>query len=366
MPPIRFERRRLDPDNPCEAACAADLNGDGIPDILCGEFWYPGPDFNRRCPVAPLKLIDGEYYDFFAAIPLDVNGDGFPDIITGGWWGKTLRWLENPGGDPAKPWTEHPIAEIGSIETIRAWDLDGDGIPEIVPNTPGGPQLVFKLETDSRGQPAGKFRRYEIFPGPAGHGLGCGDINGDGRPDLVLAGGWLEAPVSPWDTPWTFHPEFQLGAAGVPIIAADINGDGTTELVVGQAHGYGLHWWEQYPGNDGTRQWRRRPIDPENSQYHDLHWLDLDGDGTPELITGKRVRAHCGRDPGSSDPAGVYYFKWTGESFAKQVIAYGPLPGNGAGCGIFSAIADLDGDGKPDLIAPGKDGLDLFLNRGCG
>ena len=94
-----------------------------------------------------------------------------------------------------------------------------------------------------------------------------------------------------------------------------------------------------------------------------MHWVDIDGDGAPELITGKRYRAHCGNDPGSDDDIGIYYFKWNGESFSKQVIAYGP-PGTGAGCGIFFTIVDLNGNGRPDIVAPGKDGLYLFENLG--
>jgi len=363
MPALLFERRTIDPDNRCEAACFVDIDRDGVLDILCGEYWYPGPDFSEKCPVAPLELIEGEYYDFFSAIPLDVNGDGFPDIITGGWWGRTLRRLENPRGDRGKAWAVHPIAEIGNIETTRAWDVDGDGVLEIVPNTPGGPLCVFKLETDPDGRPSGRFRRYEVFPGPSGHGLGFGDVNGDGRPDFVLSGGWLEAPEDPWTQPWTFHPEFNLGSASVPIIVADVNGDALPDLIVGQAHGYGLDWWEQQIDCSGKRQWIRRPIDPFNSQYHDMRRIDIDGDGAPELVTGKRYRAHCGRDPGSGDPLGLYYFKWAGECFVKQVIAYGPFP-QGAGCGIFFDTADVNGDGRPDILAPGKDGLHLFLNRG--
>ena len=113
----------------------------------------------------------------------------------------------------------------------------------------------------------------------------------------------------------------------------------------------------------GGRTWIRHPIDPYNSQYHDLQWADIDGDGECELVTGKRYRAHNGRDPGAYDELGLYYFKWNGESFAKQVISHGPI-GIGAGCGIFFSIADLNGNGRLDIVAPGKDGLVGFENLG--
>ncbi|NOY82973.1 MAG: VCBS repeat-containing protein [Kiritimatiellaeota bacterium] len=364
MQPVRFEKRLIAEER-YEAAAVFDVNNDGVPDIVSGAWWYPGPDFTRREPVSPLDVIDGEYYDCFAHIPVDVNGDGYLDFVTGGWWGKTLRWHENPRGTAGAEWPVHEIAEVGNIETIRAWDVDGDGELEIVPNTPGGPLRIFKLVKDNTGRATGEFRSQRLFDGPCGHGLGFGDINNDGRPDFVLAKGWLEAPENPVGGTWTFHPEFDLGSASVPILVADVNGDGLNDLIVGQAHGYGLDWWEQQVECNGTRRWIRHPIDPYCSQYHDLRWLDADGDGQAELITGKRYRAHCGRDPGGADPVGVYCFKWTGENFAKQVIDYGP-PSQGAGCGIFFAMADLNGDGRPDLVAPGKDGLHLFRNTTGG
>ena len=91
--------------------------------------------------------------------------------------------------------------------------------------------------------------------------------------------------------------------------------------------------------------------------------MNIDGDGECELVTGKRFRAHCGNDPGGCDDLGIYYFKWDSESFSKQVIDYGPA-GEGAGCGIFFCIADLNANGLPDIVAPGKDGLHVFENLG--
>jgi len=208
----------------------------------------------------------------------------------------------------------------------------------------------------------GEFKKYTLWEGEQGHGLGCGDIAGNGRMDIVLRGGWAECPERPLEEPWTFHEAFDLGSASVPIIVADVNGDGLADIIVGQAHDYGLHWWEQLK-EGGNRKWVRRAIDPFVSQYHDMQWVDIDGDGECELVTGKRYRAHCGNDPGALDPVGIYYFKWTGESFSKQVIDHGP-PGSATGCGIHFAIADLTGDGRLDIIAPGKDGLWVFFNEG--
>jgi len=360
MPPLRFQKVMIS-DERYESAAVFDVNNDGVPDIVSGAYWYPGPNFDRKCKIGEVKAY-GEYFDDFSTIPMDVNGDGYTDFVTGGWWGDTIRWRENPKGDPDKPWAEHVIAHTGNVETARAWDVDGDGRLEIVPNTPGGPQRFYKLIVDQAGKGTGRFSEHVAYDQPSGHGLGFGDINGDGRGEIVLAKGWLEAPKDPLNQRWTFHKDFDLGSASIPILVVDVNGDGLNDLIVGQAHGYGLDWYEQRV-EGGRRTWIKHPIDPFNSQYHDLIWADIDGDGQCELITGKRYRAHCGHDPGEYDPVGLYYFKWTGEGFVKQVIDYGPAR-IGKGCGIFFQVVDIDGDGRLDIVAPGKDGLFLFRNLG--
>lgn len=346
-----------------ESVGVFDVTGDGRLNIVSGAYWYETPDIRTRHPIGEVLAVD-EYYDDFSTIPMDVNGNGRLDFITGGWWGDTLRWRENPG-DMDATWPEHVIAHTGNVETTRAWDVDGDGTLEIVPNTPGGPLVIYKLVTDANGRGTGTFTAHTLYPEAQGHGLGFGDINGNGRGDFVLHNGWLEAPPDPYHAPWIFHPEFELGPmASIPILVVDVNGNGLSDLIVGNAHGYGLDWWEQCQAPDGSRCWQRHPIDPFNSQYHDLHWVDLDGDGACELVTGKRYRAHCGNDPGAFDDVGIYYFKWTGEGFVKQVIDYGP-PGRGKGCGIAFAVADITGNGRLDILAPGKDGLYLYENLGA-
>lgn len=358
--PVRFNKRLI-ADERYESAGIFDVDGDGVPDIVSGAYWYKGPAFETRHPIGELQPI-GEYFDDFSTIPIDVNGDGRPDFITGGWWGNTLRWRENPG-DPEAEWPEHVIAETGNVETTRAWDVDGDGLLEIVPNCPGEPVKVFKLNTGPDGKGNGTFAVHRISDAPQGHGLGCGDIAGNGRMDIVLSGGWLEAPEDTYGGSWVFHEDFALlRAASVPILVVDVNGDGINDLIVGGGHSYGLDWWEQRR-DGGKRSWIRHPIDPYNSQYHDLQWLDVDGDGDCELVTGMRYRAHCGNDPGANDDIGIYYFKWNGESFTKNVIDHGSAR-VGTGVGIHFACADLSGNGYPDIVAPGKDGLYLFTNEG--
>jgi len=346
---LKFKKQLIDKVS-YEAASAFDVNRDGKLDIISGEYWYEAPDWKKHkiCTVQR----EGEYYDDFSDIPLDVNGNGYMDIITGGWWGRTLRWRENPLGK-LKEWKVHDIDECGSIETTRTFDIDNDGIPEIIPNTPGEPQVFYKLILDSKGKGIGKFKKYVLMDKPSGHGLGFGDIDGDGRVDIVLKNGWLKASEDTLRGKWIFHEEFDLGSASIPVIVYDVNSDGFNDLIVGQAHDYGLCWWEQKRGSQGKRTWIKHDIDPESSQYHDLQMADIDNDGELELITGKRYRAHCGHDPGANDPVGLYYFKINKGNFEKNIIDYGP-PDKASGVGIYFAIADLNGNGWPDIVAPGE------------
>ncbi len=362
--PVKWMKRLIAAEA-FESAGVWDVNGDGVLDIVSGAFWYEGPDFKMRHVIGGAARF-GDYYDDFSTIALDITGDGRLDFVTGGWWGETLRWRENIVGTGRDgDWPAHDIAQTGSIETTRAWDVDGDGEREIVPNTPNNPLVVYKLRRDESG--AGTFSAHMIYASPQGHGLGFGDITGDGRGDFILNNGWLEAPQESDSLTgaWTFHPDFDLGRdASVPILVADVNRDGLNDLIVGRSHSYGLDWWEQGLDANGARTWTRHPIDPFNSEYHDLFWADIDDDGENELVTGVRYQAHPNeQDPGGFDDVGIYYFKWTGENFAKQVISHGPI-GVGAGCGIHFALADLRGTGRLDVIAPGKDGLHVFYNEG--
>jgi len=366
--PLKWSRVWIS-DETYESAGVFDVNNNGVPDIVSGGFWYQGPDFRQKHIIGVVQQ-QGEYFDDFSTIAMDVNGNGYTDFVTGGWWGGNIRWRENPKGDSGKQWEEHVIAETGQVETTRAWDIDGDGLLEVVPNTPAAQDVrIFKLKTDSKGNGIGEFIQHTIFTFPEkqtqGHGLGCGDIAGNGRMDIILNAGWLECPKDPFKDEWVWHPDFgEFGwwSSSVPMLVVGLNGDGINEIIVGNGHGYGLLWLEQKREGD-KRTWTKHEIDPLNAQYHDMMWVDIDGDGQCELVTGKRHRAHCGNDPGEWDDLGIYYFKWTGAGFAKQVIDYGPI-GESQGCGIHFAVADLRGIGRLDIVAPGKDGLYVYFNEG--
>ncbi len=358
---IRFRKQMVAAES-FETAGVFDVNKDKQMDIVSGAFWYEGPGFLKRHYIGSPSRF-GEYYDDFSTIPMDVDGDGWTDFITGGWTDSAIYWRRNPGNNKGT-WKNIIIGKTGNVETTRAWDIDGDGKQEIVSNNPGQPLKVFKLNLDAQGKGTGTFTAYEIWSRQS-HGLGAGDLNNDGRIDLILDNGWLEAPVQPFKQTWIFHPELDLQAASIPIIVTDINGDGANDFIAGKAHDYGLYWYEQSKNADNKRVWKTHPIDLNNSQFHTMEWDDLDNDGKPELITGKRYRAHNNGDPGAKDPLGLYYYQWNGESFTKQIISYGKF-GEGKGTGIYFQIADLQNDGRKDVVVAGKEGLFIFYNEGTG
>jgi hypothetical protein len=351
---IQWQKIKLSEER-YESAGVFDVDNDGVLDIVSGGFWYQGPDWTKHklCDV----MAEGEYYDDFSTIPFDVDGDEYLDVVTGGWFGEELVWRQNPKGRPVE-WQTHLIYRTGNVETTRAWDVDGDGELEICPNTPGAGLTFFKHNKSTGG-----FDRIVVSESPQGHGLGFGDVLGNGKGCFVVRNGFWEPQGDPLRDPWTFHPEFELGTASVPIVVADVNQDGVNEIVVGQAHGYGLDYYAPTQDAQGGRTWTKHPIDPWFSQYHDMIWIDVDDDGENELVTGCRHRAHNGAEPGEDDIVGLFIFKWNGESFTKQVVDYGPVP-NHSGTGIFFQVADLDGNGLLDIVAPGKEGLYIFRNLG--
>lgn len=358
---IRFRKQMVAAES-FESAGVFDVNNDKQPDIVSGAFWYEGPGFLKRHYIGNPSRF-GEYYDDFSTIPMDVDGDGWTDFITGGWTDSAIYWRRNPGNNKDH-WKNIVIGKTGNVETTRAWDIDGDGRQEIISNNPGQPLKVFKLNVDAQGKGMGTFTTHEIWNRQS-HGLGAGDLNSDGRIDLMLDNGWLEAPVQPFKQTWIFHPEYNLQAASIPIIVTDVNGDGRNDFIAGKAHDYGLYWYEQSKDANNKRIWKTHPIDLDNSQFHTMEWDDLDNDGKPELITGKRYRAHNDGDPGPNDPLGLYYYQWNGESFTKQIISYGKF-GEGKGTGIYFQIVDLQNDGRKDIVVAGKEGLFIFYNEGNG
>jgi hypothetical protein len=350
---VPFKKHVINADSVCESAGVLDVNRDGVLDILCGEYWYEGPSWKKHF-VRKIPVQDG-YMDDFATAPIDVNKDGWTDVVSVTWFSKKISWIENPKGKDV-PWTEHVVENPGNCETAIACDVDRDGNLDVLPNLA---QLTAWYERVGEGEKA-TLARHVVDPARGGHGIGFGDVNADGRGDIIVPHGWYEAPPDPRKGTWQLHDEFNLGPCSIPVAVHDFNGDGLADIFWGMGHNYGVLWLEQGNDPDGKRTWKRHEIDKSWSQAHAIILADLDRDGQPEAVTGKRYYAHNGHDPGGNDPLIVCYYRWSPEKkeFDKCVIDQGTK----AGFGLFQAVTDMDGDGDPDIVAPGKSGLYLFEN----
>jgi hypothetical protein len=347
-PDIVFERQMIDPDS-SETAAVADINGDGKPDIVSGENWYEGPKWVRhRFRQIPFT---NNYLDDFSDLPLDVNGDGAVDIVSCSWFSKRLYWSENPG-QKGGPWKDHPVETRFPIEFAFLVDLDNDGrAREVLPEFGDAKAPLTWYEARDGG-----LAPHVVADHSFGHGIGAGDVNKDGRTDILTPAGWFEAPADPRSGNWVFHGDFQLGDVGF-IHVLDVNGDGRPDLVTPLAHNYGIFWMEQ----TAQGAWVKHMIDDSWSQAHSLVLADLNGDGRVDLVTGKRFMAHNGRDPGEREPLGIYWYEYWktpagAVEWGKHLIDYGGR----AGGGMQVTVAKLEPGRGPDVIVGGKSGLFLF------
>jgi FG-GAP-like repeat len=372
----KWKQHTINGKSEFEAAGVFDVDNDGKLDIVSGDTWYQAPDW-KPFHVRDVKR-QGSYFNDFATLPLDVNGDGRTDFVTCSYFARDVGWVENPGKVGAD-WSYHKVDVPGNIEAAWSVDLSGDGIADVLPNTVN---TVVWYEVKKKGDGRGfELKKHDLGKEAAGHGVGSGDVNGDGRIDLLTPKGWFEAPADPSSGSWTWHPDWQLGATGIQILARDVDGDGLSDIVYGMGHNYGLFWLHHTKGTGGESTWTKQTIDNSVASVHALMWADIDGDGKAhELLTGKRVYAHE-IEPGATDGSLVawYAFDPAAKSWVKHVIFQGEpaknapakggdrlalrdFPPGTAGTGLQMTAIDIDRDGDLDLVCPGKSGLYLFEN----
>lgn len=357
-----------------EGANAADINQDGKTDLIYGPHWYAGPDFKERHEIYPAKPQPMKRYaNNFFAWPHDFNGDGWIDVLVVGLPGTPAFLYENPTDQALdKPWKKHQVFDSVSNESPQLTNLVGDQRPELVCTHRG----MFGYLAVNWEQP---FSAWKFVPISGrvtamrfGHGLGIGDINGDGRMDVLSAGGWIEQPDNP-DGLWKAHVvKFSNSYGGAEIYAYDVDGDGDNDVITSMAaHDFGLAWYEQYQNQDGKRAFREHLImgarKDQNrygvvfSELHSVGFADMDGDGLKDIITGKTYYSHHEKSPQWDAGAVVYWFRLVRNSDGVNWVPY--QAGIDTGIGRQITVADVNQDQLPDIVVGGMKGGHVLIQE---
>ena len=355
-----------------EGAHYADFNKDGKTDVVVGPHWYEGPAFTKAHAYRPVKAYDPtKYSDNFLTYADDFDQDGWDDILIVGWpgfkkdWGH--RWYQNPqGGDG--DWKAMPAFKTVDGESPMFRDVTGDGKPELLFHTLG--RLGYAEPTWDA---SGKEWAFTPVSEPLGlqrytHGIGYGDVNGDGKQDLLLAKGWWENTGKPGQ--WKRHDvPFAPGKGGAQMYVYDVDGDGDGDVITSlNAHGYGLAWHEQ-TGPGIFKQHTFMNAKPEDNKYgvkfsqlHAIDLVDIDGDGLKDIITGKRWWAHGPKGDVEPNAAAVLY--WFQLTRTPEGIDWVPhLIDDDSGVGTQVTAADLNNDGRIDIVVGNKKGGFVHLQE---
>ena len=377
---ISWETKKLSADFYGEGAFHGDFNKDGAVDVVSGPYWYEGPDFTKKHEYRPAKKYDPKQYsDNFLTFVHDFNNDDWDDILIIGWPGYKKDhehvWYENTKGKGGA-WPKRDAFNEVDNESPAFGNLVGDENPELIfhfkghlgwaapdPKDPTKPWTFHKISENL------KLTRYA-------HGLGFGDVNGDGRTDFVQSKGWWEQPESIENDPLWRHHKWPFKLDGAQMLVYDVDGDGDNDIITAIAsHGFGIAWLEHVKVNGSIEFKMHRFINakPEENRYgvkfsqpHAFDMADFNGDGVTDFVVGKRFWAHGPKgDPEPNAPAVTYWFEIKrgvkglpgGVDFVPHLIH------DDSGVGTQVAAGDLNGDGFPDVISGNKKGTHIHIQK---
>jgi Domain of Unknown Function (DUF1080)/FG-GAP-like repeat len=378
-----YRMLRLTPFYYSFASAAADFDRDGNMDIVSGPFIFLGPDFTKvrefymGQSTNPSTSFSSNWLEFAG----DFTGDGWPDVLLAST--SNTRLYVNPKGEPRR-WDSHlgvvpPAPNVSEVSVLK--DIDADGTPDLVYASAG----AIRWAKPDPAKPTGPWLSTQVGePGTyAAHGIGAGDLNGDGRVDILNVYGWWEQPAKATTENWTYHPEpfgRQNGRGapgGAEMCVYDVNGDGQNDVVTSlQAHVFGLAWFEQKRAAGGKISFVRHMISDNFatknaggvvfSQPHGSACADMNGDGTSDFVIGKRFFSHneSYADPDPYGAAVLYIYRTVRSKQAPGGAEFVPeLVHNQSGAGSQVLAVDLNKDGVIDLVTSGELGAYAFLGK---
>lgn len=359
----QFRKIILTTDFISEGVAVGDVNQDGQADIMAGAYWFAAPDWHRN-EIASGKIYnpDTDYSNSFLNFSMDVNQDTWIDLIVVDFPGTTATWYENPKNERIH-WKKHLIYENVSNESPAFVDVDNDGRMDLLCADPNDKQMIWLQSPQTK--EATIWTKYTISEKNAqgtdvfSHGLGLGDINKDGRSDVIIKEGWWESPPDPRQPNWQFHSA-DLGDDCSQMKVMDVNGDGNADVISASAHLSGIWWHEQIKDSDHV-SWEQHVISYAFAESHAIALADFNGDGEPDLVTGKRnlKRNTWRKNPGTHGPPLLYWFEFTP---GKEPYWISHEIDNASGAGLNIATYDMNKDGRMDFIVSNFKGVFLFEN----
>ncbi|QDU29944.1 FG-GAP repeat protein [Anatilimnocola aggregata] len=358
---ITFKKTTLDQRFRSEGVAMGDFNNDGKLDIAAGSVWYEAPGSPgdksgwkmHAITPQPNEFNIKTYGDTFCNWAEDFNGDGRQDLLVVDFPGKPTWWFENPGNTDT-PWPKHRAVPVTNNESPQYADVDGDGQRELIFGEASGKLALARPakqpNLDWRIQPIAAEANPNIQK--FYHGLGVGDLNKDGKLDLFTPNAWFAQPADKATAekePWQ-RTDVKLGPAQAHMYAYDFDGDGDADIVGTSAHRTGIWWYEQT-----DKGFVQHEIENKLAQTHALILADINGDGLPDLVTGKRFYAHNGNDPGEDEPPVIAWYELSRDAGQPKWTRH-EIDDN-SGVGTQFEVHDMNGDGWLDVIVANKRGV---------
>jgi hypothetical protein len=317
-------------------------------------------------PWARHSIGDGTEIGADGARLRDANGDGLLDIVSGMEEGGVTKLYFNPGPSrSAAPWPSVTLSPSVSVEDALIADIDNDGNADIVSLTEGNDKslLIFFGPEVGRQADASAWSRVDMskvagLPHMRFMFAVATDLNGDGLPEIIVGGknraqlGYLIAAKGDRRDPanWQFYPLRDIGWT-MSLILKDMDGDGDLDLLFSDRRKWdsttdlrGVYWLEN-PGtvaiaDDPQMAWVQHTVGMVEEEAMFIDVDDIDGDGFLDVVVANKSTV---------EPAIFFGRDDTGKRFVKVTPSIRGLAAV-FGTGKAVTIADIDGDGKKDIV----------------